>query len=117
MLNVFMMVGALLLLSGTVAAFFNFKKYQQGLITGRMFWVIFGLGIIFAACSIFIVWPYDTNTRIVGFPFPAAAWQRSADGGAWADYVGIMTIPILIANGVCWAMSLQIPLYLWNRTR
>jgi hypothetical protein len=31
----------------------------------------------------------DENTRFIGAPFPAAAFQRSAKGEPWADFVGI----------------------------
>jgi hypothetical protein len=32
---------------------------------------------------------YDENTRFIGTPFPAAAFQRSAKGEPWADFVGV----------------------------
>ena len=117
MLYVFMIVGALILLLGMTATLLNVKTYRQGLITTRVFLTIPGIGAILAGCSLFVVWPYDINTKIVGFPFPAAAWERDSDGGPWIDFVGDITTPMFFANGVCWAVSFQIPLFLWQRAR
>lgn len=50
-------------------------------------------------------------------PFPAAAWQRRAENEPWADFVGVTTLPLSVANAVFWVLSLQIPLYLWHRAR
>lgn len=39
------------------------------------------------------------DTRLLGFPFLAAVFERSPTGG-WADFVGLRTLPATIGNFV-----------------
>jgi hypothetical protein len=41
----------------------------------------------------------DERTRVVGFPLPAAIFQREPNG-VWLDYVGLLTIPFTCVNAV-----------------
>jgi hypothetical protein len=39
----------------------------------------------------------DERTRVIGFPLPAALFQREPNG-VWLDYVGLLTLPFTCAN-------------------
>jgi hypothetical protein len=54
------------------------------------------IGLVVAAGSFLVVYSYGENARIVGFPFPAAVWERH--GGHWEDFVGPLTLPFTCAN-------------------
>jgi hypothetical protein len=69
----------------------------------------FAVGLALAAGSLFVVYPYGDNARIVGFPFPAAAWERQGD--RWRDFVGLTTLPFTCANAL---FAFLLPhLFLW----
>ena len=75
---------------------------------GWRFWlaavVTVAMGTVAGQASYFV----DENTRIVGIPFPAAAFQR--EDGVWLDFVGPMTGPFMLANAFAWAGLLQVAL-------
>ncbi len=54
----------------------------------------------------------EENWRIVGLPFFVAAFDS-----AGRDYVGVLTMPGVIANSVFWALMPQMGLYLWAKKR
>ena len=52
----------------------------------------------------------EENWRIVGIPFFVAAFDS-----AGRDYVGLLTMPSVIANSVFWALLPQLVLLLWAK--
>jgi len=58
--------------------------------------VAFALGTVLAASSFFVSYPYSATVRVVGFPFPAAVFEKH--GEHWRDYVGPLTAPFSFAN-------------------
>lgn len=62
-------------------------------------------------------WYLDSSTRVIGFPFTAAIFKLH--DGLWADFVGVITIPAMVANLVFWVLLLRLPLtwYRYSRNR
>ena len=58
--------------------------------------LLFSVGVGLAAASYFVRYPYGANVRIIGFPFPAAAFEKH--GTHWLDYSGPLTLPFVCAN-------------------
>ncbi|MGC4064790.1 MAG: hypothetical protein QM784_09130 [Polyangiaceae bacterium] len=54
------------------------------------------IGIALALGSLFVVYPYGPKTRIIGFPLPAAAFEKH--GELWLDFSGPLTLPFSCAN-------------------
>jgi len=69
-------------------------------ITSRAAWVVgVGVGILMTFCT----WPYSADIHILGFPFPAASFERVGD--SWIDFVSPLTLPI-------WLFDLALCIYL-----
>lgn len=108
-------IGAILLLASMFAAYANIRKYRTGAIKNKkIFWVLNIVGLALAAASMFMIWPYDTNTKIVGFPFPAAVFQRESETSQWQDYVGPMTSVFVCLNALFWLLIPHLPLQFHN---
>lgn len=73
------------------------------------------VGAICAAILSGATYSMNASTRIVGIPFPAAAFEKHGD--VWMDFVGAMTLPLLLANAAFFLLMPQIPVLLWLRTR
>jgi len=58
--------------------------------------VVFSIGIALAVASYFVTYPYGSTVRVIGFPFPAAAFEKHA--GHWLDFSGPLTLPFMCAN-------------------
>jgi hypothetical protein len=59
---------------------------------------LWGLGGVLALSAVMIAWPYDAETKILGFPFPGAVFElRTTSRGEtfWADFVGPLSLPFL----------------------
>ena len=64
--------------------------------------IIVGLvgGGVFGGCVMYRV---SENVKIGGFPIPAYAWER-LESGAWIDFVGPFTLPVMVIDfllGLC----------------
>lgn len=56
------------------------------------------LGGVLALSAVTITWPYDAETKILGFPFPGAVfelWTTSRGETFWADFTGPLSLPFL----------------------
>ena len=99
-MSIITFLGISVLTLGGFAAWFLKRCFQEGKL-GRT-WrfaeaavliVGVGLGIAAVAHS-----RYPTaDTRLLGFPFLAAVFERSPSGG-WADFFGLVTFPATIGN-------------------
>jgi hypothetical protein len=72
----------------------------------RLLWVV---GIVLAVASVIFPWPYDTKTRILGFPIPGVVfelWTNSKGESFWADFVGPLSLPVL---GVDFVLCVFLP--------
>jgi len=54
----------------------------------------------------------EENWRIVGMPFFVAAFDSIG-----RDYVGVLTMPGVIANSIFWALLPQLGLFLWAKRK
>jgi hypothetical protein len=115
----YVLLGGVLVLCVGVVAFV--KNYQATKATSapptpwlrfyRWRWVAL---LMLAAAAYFATWSTTGSAgdriRIVGFPFPAAAFDSSG-----ADYVGALTLPLMLLNMATWALLPDICLYVWRR--
>lgn len=56
-------------------------------------------GLLGIAAGFLIAYPLDEKTRIYGFPFPSAIFERN-ETGQWLDFVGPLTFPLACLNVV-----------------
>ena len=111
LLPFFVLIGIAGIVSGSAALIRNIrqargekdKKFRMLII------VVFAFSVILTVSSFFVVYPYGENTRIVGFPFPSAAFERHND--RWLDFVGPTTLPFGVANA--WFSFVLPHLVLW----
>ncbi len=92
MIRVFFYCGVAVLAGELLLLAFNLRRvFAGGVGTGlkrNAAWAL-GAGVVCAAASLFVYYPYADGIRIYGFPFAAAALRY--ENGGWADYVGPMT--------------------------
>lgn len=100
MLFVFVLLGAAGILAGSIALARNVRQMRSGgeARFGHLVWLTLATGIALAIGSFFVVYPYSERSRIVGFPFPAAAWEK--DGNHWLDFVSPLSPVFSCANAV-----------------
>jgi len=69
------------------------RRWRMGL------WVIGG---VLAVLAVTVTWPSGNKVRFLGFPLPGAAFELVATGAEpyWADFVGPLTLPILVIDFV-----------------
>jgi hypothetical protein len=94
----FVMIGLVVIVAGSIALARNVRE-SRGQAQKKSRLVVtaaFELGLILAAGSFLIVYPSGENARVVGFPLPAAVWERH--GGHWMDFVGPLMLPLMCAN-------------------
>ena len=98
-LILFLVLGAAIILIDIYGLRVKRKKYgKTGHVINRkilrisfdLICVCIGLG------SAYLFWNYTETTRLVGFPFPFAAFQL--ENGKWIDYVGIFSLPIFFLD-------------------
>jgi hypothetical protein len=53
------------------------------------FWPAIAVGIFLGAAFAFVTYSFGPDLKIVGFPIPAAAWERWDN--KWVDFVGAIT--------------------------
>ena len=58
--------------------------------------VVLSIGIALAFASYFVTYSYSSTVRIIGFPFPAVAFEKH--GSHWLDFSGPLTLPFMCAN-------------------
>jgi len=97
-LLVLMVVGLAGIGAGSISLVRNVRESRRRLEQRQLvsLLVASAIGLMLAAGSFLVAYPYGENTRIVGFPFPAAAWERH--GGHWMDFVGPLMLPFMCAN-------------------
>ncbi len=91
------------------------RLYRRRALSGVSFWSMFVAGIVMGLPAVTMFYPVDENTLILGFPLPAAAFERHGEG--WMDFVSPFTIPFLIANFIFWLTLPHAACFLWRRVR
>ena len=110
-MTVLLATGTIFLLASGFAAYANVRKYCAGAQNKKSFWALSLVGLALAVTSMFMTWPYDINTKIVGFPFPAAVFQRESESSHWQDYVGPLTAVFMCLNALFWMLIPHLALY------
>ena len=97
-LLVFMVVGLAGIGAGSFSLVRNVRESRRRVEQRKVVAVLVtsAIGLMLAAGSFLVAYPYGKNMRIVGFPFPAAAWERHGDH--WMDFVGPLMLPFMCAN-------------------
>jgi hypothetical protein len=95
---------------GMVAARNTFRNRGTVLIAPRLraYPIVILVGLALACASAFVRYPLNRDTVVYGFPFTSAIFQRH--NGRWADFVGPLTFPAFVANGVFFFLVPQIAL-------
>jgi hypothetical protein len=73
------------------------------------------VGAVLAVASVTVRWPYGAQTRMLGLPMPAAVFELWGSGEErfWADFVGPLTLPLLVLDFVLCACLPQVVLALF----
>jgi len=98
--------GIAILIASVTCSILNLKRYKKKDLSGKKYILLGVLGLLAGCVSIFIEYPYSDEYKIAGFPFAAAAFQKTEHG--WIDYVGVMTPVFMAANFICWALLPQV---------
>lgn len=114
-MNASTLLGLAVLALGGLSAKFLWSEVKSGRL-GRA-WVIAEAIVLIAGLALGIAAVshsrYPTpDTRLVGFPFLMAIFERSPTGG-WADFVGFLTLPALIGNFAAGLLLPHIPFAAW----
>jgi len=98
LLLAFMVLGIAGMVGGSVAMMRNIRQARLRPSKRKVLVVIavFGIGVALALASFRVVYPYGERTKVVGFPLPAASWEKHGDH--WLDFVGPLTLPFSWAN-------------------
>jgi len=96
MISFFLVAGFLLLAACSYAVFLRRIRRERFEASRLVNWSLVITGLALAVGSVFITYSPSPTVRIMGFPFPAAAWEYS--DGKWLDFVGITTLPFYAAN-------------------
>ena len=113
LLIVLIAVGLAVIIVGSLALVRNIRRARAPEQKRLAIVLAFAVGLALSAGSFFVVYPYGDDARIVGFPFPAAAWERQGD--RWHDFVGLTTLPFMCANAL---FAFLLPhLFLWALRR
>ncbi len=112
---VLFVVGIVGLVLGVMAARYARRQLRSA---GRTYWraqlVPLCVGAVVAALLTLCTYPVSASARIVGLPFPVAAFEKHGD--VWMDFVGITSIPFFIANAAFWLLLPQL-LVAWRLRR
>ena len=70
------------------------------------------LGLLLGVVGFFVHFSYTTSERytVYGFPFPAYALDASGH-----DYVGFITLPLMLINFACWFLLVHLAFWLSAR--
>jgi hypothetical protein len=93
----FTLVGIAGLVGGVLAA----RSAHRLILKGKLVWwriqaIPIVAGVVLATLLATRSYSASDSLRIVGFPFPAAAFERHH--GVWLDFVGPTTVPFFLAN-------------------
>ena len=114
-MSVTTLVGLLILALGVDAARFLWRGFQSGRL-GRGWKTVEAIVLVCGIClgvAAVAHSHYPTpDKRLVGFPFLAAVFERTPSG-AWADYVGPITLPATIGNFAVGLLLPHLPLATW----
>jgi hypothetical protein len=99
-MSIYTLLGFFVLVLGVFAARFLQRGFNNGRLNrmwmfAEAFILVAGIVLGFVAVS-HSRYP-NPDTRLLGFPFLAAIFERSPTGG-WADFVGIRTLPATVGN-------------------
>jgi hypothetical protein len=83
-----------------VVAVLGFWKAIRAKVATRQRIAVWTIAVVTGAASLLLpAYPIDSRTRAIGFPLPAAFFQKD-EHGHWLDYVGPLTIPFFYGNAV-----------------
>lgn len=99
-MSIYTLLGFAVLAAGAVAMRFLDRIFKHGQL-GRV-WTFAQVVALVASAGLGIAAVvhsrYPTpDVRLLGFPFLAAAFERSPTGG-WTDFVGVLTLPAMVGN-------------------
>ena len=99
LLLAFLLIGLAVVVGGSVALAWNVRDLRRRYGKRRLVLLTAtsAIGLALAAGSFLVMYPYGENARIVGFPFPAAVFERHGDH--WEDFVGPTMLPFMCGNG------------------
>jgi hypothetical protein len=101
-MSIFTLLGFAVLALGVFAARFLERGFKNGRF-GRVWLfaeaVVLVVGVALGIAAVAHSRYPTPDTRLLGFPFLAAVFERSPTGG-WADFVGLRTLPATIGNFV-----------------
>lgn len=105
----------LFLIALEVLASRNNRRFAASLYDKKWLWVYrwrFVLGVPLVITSVFVSYSFsvgDDQYQVSGFPFMVMV----IDQNGW-DYVGFMSIPFLIVNGLIWFCIPSLVLWGWS---
>jgi hypothetical protein len=70
------------------------------------------LGVLLGVASIFIAYPYTADKRYMVYGFPFLAYAFDAAG---SDYAGVLTLPFMLCNFLCWFFLPHVGFWLASR--
>lgn len=99
-MSIYTLLGFIVLALGILAARFLQSAFKSGRLA--RVWVFAEVVVLIAGIALGVAAVaysrYPTpDSRLLGFPFLAAVFERSPSGG-WADFVGLRTLPATIGN-------------------
>lgn len=110
---------AFILLFGIILAIIELKaismiqrSHREGSISLRTYRLLGASGLVLGAVSVFVRYRYSDDVMIVGFPFPAAGFERV--NGQMLDFVGPLTLPFMLTNFFVWT---AFPHCIWVASR
>jgi hypothetical protein len=68
-------------------------------LNGWRYFIALGAGIVGGLGAAVATWPFSSTVRVVGFPFPVAAFELSSSG-LWRDFVGITSGPFFCLDAM-----------------
>ncbi|MDB6024070.1 MAG: hypothetical protein JWM68_293 [Verrucomicrobiales bacterium] len=99
-MSIYTLLGFVVLALGVVAARFLERAFKDGRLS--RIWIFAEVGILVVGIVLGILAVAHSrfptpDTRLLGFPFLAAVFERSPTGG-WADFVGVRTLLATLGN-------------------
>jgi hypothetical protein len=96
--HILLLIGLAVIGTGSAALVWNARdlRRQHDKKTVAVLTATSAIGLVLAAGSFFVMHSYGENARIVGFPFPAAVWEKHGDH--WEDFVGPLMLPFMCGN-------------------
>jgi uncharacterized membrane protein HdeD (DUF308 family) len=98
-------LGVILLVGGITAVIYRRRHRDRMHASTFVNVVLIFVGVALAAYSTIVTYQVSPTLRLVGFSFPAAAWEFG--GSYWADFAGPMTLPLTFLNAMVWLLAPQ----------